>query len=58
MKKLLILGGFPQMIDIVMTAKTMGVYTIVADREPSSPAKRFAAKEFCCALSFFSEDIP
>lgn len=42
MKKLLILGGFPQMIDIVMTAKAMGVYTIVADREPSSPAKRFA----------------
>ena len=42
MKKLLILGGFPQMIDVVMTAKAMGVYTIVADREPSSPAKRFA----------------
>lgn len=44
MKKLLILGGFPQMIDIVMTAREMGIYTIVADREPTSPAKRFADK--------------
>lgn len=42
MKKLLILGGFPQMIDIVMTAKKLGIYTIVADRDPASPAKRFA----------------
>lgn len=44
MKKLLILGGFPQMIDIVMTARKMGVYTIVADKEKSSPSKRFADK--------------
>lgn len=42
MKKLLILGGFPQMIDIVMTAKEMDIYTIVVDKEPTSPAKRFA----------------
>lgn len=42
MKKLLVLGGFPQMIDIVMTAKKMGIYVILADRDPSSPAKRFA----------------
>ena len=42
MKKLLILGGFPQMIDIVMTARKMGIYTIVVDRDASSPAKRFA----------------
>lgn len=42
MKKLLILGGFPQMIDIVMTAREMGIYTVVADREAASPAKRFA----------------
>ena len=42
MKKLLILGGFPQMIDIVFAAKDMGVYTIVADRDENSPAKRFA----------------
>lgn len=44
MKKLLILGGFPQMIDIVMTAKQMGVFTIIADNNPASPAKRFADK--------------
>ena len=44
MKKLLILGGFPQMIDIVMTARDMGIYVIVADREKASPAKRFADK--------------
>ena len=42
MKKLLILGGFPQMIDIIFTAKEMGIYTIVADRDPASPTKRFA----------------
>lgn len=34
------------MIDIVLTAREMGVYTIVADRESSSPAKRFADKAF------------
>lgn len=44
MKKLLILGGFPQMIDIVMTAQKMGVYTIVVDKDSSSPTKRFADK--------------
>ena len=42
MKKLLILGGFPQMIDIVMTAREMGIYTVVADNNPTSAAKRFA----------------
>ena len=42
MKKLLILGGFPQMIDIISAAKEMGVYVIVADRDANSPAKRFA----------------
>ncbi|MBR2466118.1 MAG: hypothetical protein IKB38_04225 [Clostridia bacterium] len=42
MKKILILGGFPQMIDVVMTARSLGVYTIVADKDPSSPSKRFA----------------
>lgn len=42
MKKLLILGGFSQMIEIVSTAKAMGYYTIVADHEPTSPSKIFA----------------
>ena len=32
------------MIDIVMTAKRMGIYVLVADREVSSPAKKFADK--------------
>jgi len=41
-KKILFLGGFPQMIDIVQTAKEMGIYTIVADRETDSPAKKYA----------------
>ena len=41
-KKLLVLGGFPQMIDILAKAREMGIYTVVADREESSPAKRFA----------------
>ena len=44
MKKLLILGGFPQMIDIIMTAKHMGIFVLVVDREAKSPAKRFADK--------------
>ncbi len=44
MKKILFLGGFPQMIDIIFTAREMGIYTIVADRDPQSPAKRFADK--------------
>ena len=34
------------MIDIVMTARDMGVYTIVVDKDCSSPAKRFADKSF------------
>lgn len=46
MKKLLFLGGFPQMIDMVMTAKRMGIYTLLADRNPESPAKRFVDKAF------------
>ena len=46
MKTLLILGGFPQMIDIIMTAKEMGIRTIVADRDPHSPSKRFADHAF------------
>lgn len=30
------------MIDIIFTARDMGIYTIVADRDEKSPAKRFA----------------
>lgn len=42
MKKLLILGGFPQMINIVQTAREMGIFTILIDRDPTSPAKKHA----------------
>ena len=42
MKKVLFLGGFPQMIDIVQEAKKMGIYTIVVDRDLNSPAKKYA----------------
>ncbi len=42
MKKLLILGGFPQMIDMIAAAKELGLYVIVVDRDPHSPSKRFA----------------
>lgn len=41
-KKILILGGFPQMIGIVETARRMGLWTIVADQNPASPAKAHA----------------
>lgn len=44
MKKILFLGGFPQMIDIIFTARDMGIYTIVVDYDETSPAKRFADK--------------
>lgn len=46
MKRILMLGGFPQMIDIVLTAKKMGFYTILVDRDSQSPAKRFADEAF------------
>lgn len=41
-KKLLILGGISHMIDVVETAKRMGIYTIVCDYSPESPAKQIA----------------
>ncbi len=39
-KKLLILGGTTLMINVVKIAKDMGIYTIVTDRDPASPAKK------------------
>jgi len=44
MKKLLILGANPETIPLIETAKSMGVYTIVTDPDPSAPAKKFADK--------------
>ena len=45
-KRLLILGGTTLLIHVVYTAKQMGVYTIVTDRDPQSPAKRIADKAY------------
>lgn len=46
MKKMMVLGGYTHMIDVVETAKRMGFYTIVVDRDPDSPAKAHADKAF------------
>lgn len=43
-KKLLILGGIKYECDIVEHAKNMGAYTIVADYDTDSPAKKIADK--------------
>ena len=41
-KRLLILGGITSATDIVKTAQEMGVYVIVTDYLPDSPAKKVA----------------
>ncbi|OZV69879.1 ATP-grasp domain-containing protein [Winogradskyella aurantia] len=46
LKKLIILGGNPETAVLVDTAKAMGVYTIVIDMSPDSPAKRHADKSY------------
>ena len=43
-KKLLILGGVKMACDIVRQAQKMGIYTIVGDYLPDSPAKKIADK--------------
>ena len=45
-KTLLFLGGTGAMYDAVEIAKSMGIYTIVADYYPNSPAKRVADKSY------------
>ncbi len=45
-KRLLILGGTTLMINVVKTARKMGVYTVVTDRDPRSPAKQFADRAY------------
>ena len=45
-KKLLILGGTTLSINIVETAKNMGIYTIVMDMSPDSPTKKVADKAY------------
>lgn len=45
-KRLLILGGTTLLKHVVETAKSMGVFTIVTDRDPKSPAKFIADKSY------------
>lgn len=47
-KKLLILGGKSLMVDMVVKAQKMGIYTIVTDNRPyeESPAKKIADKYY------------
>ena len=45
-KKLLILGGNPETGILVDTANNLGIYTIVIDPNPESPAKQFAKKYY------------
>ena len=45
-KKLLILGGTTLLIHVVDTARKMGVYTVVTDKDPQSPAKAYADKAY------------
>ena len=45
-KKLLILGGNPETGVLVKKANDLGVYTIVADPNPESPAKVYAKKHY------------
>ena len=45
-KRLLILGGTRLMIHVVKTAKGMGVYTVVTDMDPYSPAKAYADRAY------------
>ncbi|MFD2917900.1 ATP-grasp domain-containing protein [Psychroserpens luteus] len=46
MKKLIILGGNPETAILVKTAMSMGVYTIVVDPNPLSPAKKVANESY------------
>lgn len=50
-KTLLFLGGTGAMYDAVEIAKSMGIYTIVADYYPNSPAKRVADKSYLASTT-------
>jgi len=45
-KKLLILGGNPETRVLVEIANSLGIYTIVVDPNPSSPAKKLASESY------------
>lgn len=50
-KKLLFLGGTGAMYDAVERAKRMGIYTIVVDYYPNSPAKRIADRSYLASTT-------
>ncbi len=50
-KKILILGGTFHMVDVVETAKRIGLYTIVTDNAVGSPAKKVADRSFNISTS-------
>lgn len=50
-KTLLFLGGTGAMYDAVEIAKSKGIYTIVADYYPNSPAKRVADKSYLASTT-------
>ncbi len=54
-KKLIILGGTTLMINVVKVAKKMGVFTIVTDRDPASPAKQYADKSYDISTGEFDK---
>lgn len=45
-KRLLILGGTRLMVHVVNVAKELGIYTIVTDMDPKSPAKAVSDKAY------------
>lgn len=59
-KKLLILGGSSLMIDPVMKAKSMGVYTIVTDLHgiDKAPAKKYADEYWDISLMAYDQLVP
>lgn len=50
-KKLLILGAFAQLCDIVEDAKSKGIYVIVTDYLSDSPAKKIADESFSLSIT-------
>ena len=59
-KKLLFLGGSSIMIDPVLKAKSMGLYTIVTDLHgiEKAPAKRFADEYWDISLMAYDQLVP
>ncbi|HRS09172.1 MAG TPA: hypothetical protein P5221_10095, partial [Bacteroidia bacterium] len=49
-KKLLVLGGFAQHIEIIQEAKKRGAYVIVIDYLKDSPGKKIADEDFLISI--------